>query len=203
VSSARLAAQLRDLQAEIDSPKTLLSALDSPTPAARVKALREEAAQEKAEAEAEAQAAVEAATSSAEAKKDAQGQPVGPMRSHKATTLLPEVSEVAQEADEDLAAIAQAEAQEVHNQRLLDEMRRGVVLYDYHRTWKSTLDVRKGDHITILDITSDPNSKWWLVKSEQGVQGWLPKQFVQHRPWANPAHISTVTAALGSTGALP
>jgi hypothetical protein len=108
--------------------------------------------------------------------------------------LLPEVREVAEEVGEDLRALAEQQEKARHNQRLLDEMRRGVVLYDYYQTWKSTIEVRKGDHVTILDVGSDP--KWWLVASESGAQGWLPKQFVRHSPWANPAHISTVTAAL-------
>ena len=54
MSSARLAAQLRNLKAEIDSPKALLSALESPTPKARVQALRDEEARQRAELDAQA-----------------------------------------------------------------------------------------------------------------------------------------------------
>jgi hypothetical protein len=187
-SSARLAAQLRNLQDEIDSPKTLLSALDAPSPAARVKALKEEAALDKIEAE---QAA--AALAAVEEEDDGSAGAAGG-RGRQATGLLPEVREVAEEVGEDLRALAEQQEKARHNQRLLDEMRRGVVLYDYYQTWKSTIEVRKGDHVTILDVGTDP--KWWLVTSESGAQGWLPKQFVRHSPWANPAHISTVTAAL-------
>jgi hypothetical protein len=197
VSSARLAAQLRNLKAEIDSPKALLSALESPTPKARVQALRDEEARQRAELD--AQASVDAVAPSVEA----QGEPVGATRFRKATALPPEVGQAAAEVGQDLAAVAKAESQELRKHMLLDEMRRGVVLYDYHRTWKSTVDVRKGERITILDVSSDPSNKWWLVKSEHGAQGWLPKQFIRHRPWANPAHISTVTAAFESTGGVP
>ena len=99
---------------------------------------------------------------------------------------------VAAEEDDEEQESEEEEDPAVRATRLLDEMRRGEVLYDYHQTWGSTLGVRKGDIVTILDVSSDP--KWWLVADDtkEDAVGWLPKQFVRHQPWTHAAaHLQT------------